>query len=215
MPDNERDASVLLVIDMQYDFLPGGSLPVQEGDRLIPVINRLMPRFPLVVATQDWHPAGHVSFASRYPGKSPGDTVDLPDGTRQFLWPDHCVQDTRGAELDRKLDRGPIRMILRKGSHPDLDSYSAFFENDRKTPTGLGPYLQGLGIRNVYLCGVAEDVCVFFSARDAVQLGFETMVIADAARGVDQPEGGLRKAREQMEAIGVSRIRSEDIERSR
>ena len=210
MPTESKAKRALLVIDVQNDFCPGGSLAVPEGNRVVPVINRLMPLFSLVVATRDWHPEGHVSFASRYPGKKPADTVTV-DGIQQQLWPDHCVMATRGAALHPDLDRRPVNLILNKGTKKDLDSYSAFFENDRETSTGLAPYLSGLGFSEVYLCGLAEDVCVFFSATDARMLGFRTYVIADAVRGVDIPKGSLAAAREEMETSGVIMVKSDFV----
>ncbi len=200
----------LLVIDVQNDFTPGGSLAVDGGDLIIPVINGLMPMFPLVVATKDWHPAGHVSFASRYPGKKPFDTFEVA-GETQTLWPDHCVQGTQGADFHPKLDTRRINLVLHKGTSIDLDSYSAFFENDRSTATGLEYYLAGLGFQEIYLCGLAEDVCVFHTARDAREVGFDVYVVADATRGVDLPSGSLVQAREKMKRAGVTYLASGDV----
>jgi len=205
-----RNRSVLIVVDLQYDFCPGGSLAVPEGDRIVPVVNAMMPTFPLVVASQDWHPDGHISFASQHEGKEPFDTVEI-EGEEWVLWPDHCVQTTRGAQLHDDLDQHPIKVIVRKGDKPRLDSYSVFFENDRETPTGLDGYLSGMGITDVYLCGLAEDVCVYFSAKDSVRLGFSTYVVEDATRGIDSPEGSLQKARDDMKQKGVQFITSKEL----
>jgi nicotinamidase/pyrazinamidase len=201
---------VLLVIDVQHDFCPGGSLAVEGGDEVVPLINRLMPRFDRVAATQDWHPPGHVSFASSHPGRKVLDTVDA-GGIPQVLWPDHCVQGSRGAELHAALDPRGIGLIVRKGMRAGLDSYSAFFENDGKTVTGLGPLLTGLGVRDVFLCGLATDYCVFHSARDALRLGFSVTLVADACRGVDFPAGGVAACLREMEAAGVRIAESADL----
>jgi nicotinamidase/pyrazinamidase len=201
---------VLLVIDVQNDFCPGGSLAVEEGDQVVPVINRLMPLFDRVVATQDWHPDGHVSFASSHPGKKVLDVVDA-DGIEQVLWPDHCVQGTRGAELSPLLSVGSIELVLRKGLRRRLDSYSAFFENDHTTDTGLRYYLSGLGAREVFLCGLATDYCVRSSALDARRLGFDVALIQDACRGVDFPVGNVEKALSEMKDAGVRLIGSVDL----
>jgi nicotinamidase/pyrazinamidase len=202
--------AVLAVIDVQNDFCPGGALAVKDGDAIIPLINSLMPRFPLVVATQDWHPADHVSFASNHPGAKSFDTIKAGN-ISQVLWPDHCVQGTRGADFHPSLENIHFRLILRKGTTPALDSYSAFFENDKKTLTGLSSFLKGIGVEEVYLCGLATDVCVYHSAMDAVRLGFHTFLIRDASRGVDVPEGNLSKAIKDMESSGVRIIESDMI----
>ncbi|HVP19543.1 MAG TPA: bifunctional nicotinamidase/pyrazinamidase [Spirochaetia bacterium] len=204
-------ARMLLVIDVQNDFCPGGSLAVEEGDQVVPVINRLMPLFNRVVATQDWHPKDHVSFASSHPGKKVLDVVDA-DGIEQVLWPDHCVQGTRGAELSPRVEVGRIELVLRKGLRRGLDSYSAFFENDHKTDTGLRYYLSGLGAREIFVCGLATDYCVRASALDARGLGFEVTVIQDACRGVDFPTGSVEKALAEMKAAGVRLIASEQVD---
>jgi nicotinamidase/pyrazinamidase len=195
----------LLVIDVQNDFCPGGSLPVAEGDRVVPVINRLAPRFEHVIATQDWHPAGHVSFASAHPGHSPSESIPLEalGGKPQQLWPDHCLAGSRGAELHPALDTRPFALIVRKGTHIDLDSYSAFFENDRRTATGLGYFLQGLGVEEVWLAGLATDVCVYHSAMDARALGFAVCLAEEACRGIDQPPGSLGERLAEMRTAGV------------
>ncbi len=192
----------LLVIDVQNDFCPGGSLAVEHGDEVVPVINALMPRFSLVVATQDWHPPDHVSFASAHAGHKPLDVVRV-GGIEQVLWPDHCVRGTRGAELHSKLDAAQVGLLLRKGRRSELDSYSAFFENDHRTDTGLQHYLKGLGVTEVVVCGLATDYCVLASAMDAVRVGFRVMLVEDACRGVDFPAGNVARAIRTMKEAGV------------
>ena len=192
----------LLVIDVQNDFCPGGSLAVDHGDEVVVVINALMPRFAVVVATQDWHPPDHVSFASSHAGHKPLDVVQA-GRIEQVLWPDHCVQGTAGAELHPRLEAARIGMLLRKGMRSGLDSYSAFFENDHVSDTGLQHYLRGLGISEVVLCGLATDYCVLASAMDARRAGFEVTVVSDACRGVDFPRGSVQKAVETMRGAGV------------
>jgi nicotinamidase/pyrazinamidase len=201
---------VLLVVDVQNDFCPGGNLAVPEGDRVVEVINTLMSRFYAVAATQDWHPEGHVSFASSHTGKKAFDVIEL-GGRRQVLWPDHCVVGSSGAEFHPDLNTDPFRAVFRKGSDPNLDSYSAFFENDRKTPTGVEDYLKGIGLTEVYLTGLAMDVCVYFSAMDAVHSGFKTYLVEDACRGIDSPAGSLTERIDGMKAAGVRIVRSGDI----
>ncbi len=201
---------LLLIIDVQNDFCPGGSLAVEEGDAVVPVINMVIPFFPAAAATQDWHPEDHVSFASSHSGRKVLDTVDA-QGIRQVLWPDHCVQGTRGAELHPRLDTRGIGLVLRKGMRRTLDSYSAFFENDRRTETGLKYYLKGLGIKEVFLCGLATDYCVFYSAMDARKLGFKAVLIRDACRGVDFPKGNVAKALEEMREAGVRMTDSKEL----
>lgn len=205
--DNE---SALLVVDVQNDFCPGGSLAVPEGDLVIPVINRLMPLFDIVVASQDWHPRGHVSFASTHPGKRAFDTIELR-GEEQILWPDHCVPGTDGARLHADLDTRSIVLIVRKGWHKDVDSYSVFFENDHVTKTGLEFYLKGMGIQKVFLAGLAQDFCVYFSARDALRLGFDTAMVEDATRGMDQPPGSLAGKMKELKKAGLRIVRASDI----
>ena len=200
----------LLLIDVQNDFCPGGSLAVDRGDEVVPVINRISPAFSRVVATQDWHPPTHVSFASHHAGRKPLESVDV-GGAPQVLWPDHCVQGTRGAELHPGLDTRGIGLILRKGARPSLDSYSAFFENDRTTSTGLSHWLRGLGVAEVFLCGLATDYCVFASAMDARGLGFAATLVEDACRGVDFPAGSVRRALSDMQKAGVRIIQSAEV----
>lgn len=194
--------SVLLLIDVQNDFCPGGNLAVEAGDEVVPVINRIMPSFSRVITTQDWHPPDHVSFASSHPGRRPLDVVEA-DGIVQVLWPDHCVQGTRGAELHPRLDPRRIGLLLRKGMRRGLDSYSAFFENDHRTDTGLRHFLKGLKLRELFICGLATDYCVLASALDARRLGFRVTLVRDACRGVDFPKGGIEKAIAAMQKAGV------------
>ena len=200
----ERD--LLLVVDVQNDFCPGGALGVPEGDVVVPVINRIQPGFAHVVLTQDWHPPGHQSFASTHPGHAPFETVEAAYGP-QTLWPDHCVQDTPGAAFHPDLETTKAEMIVRKGTRAEIDSYSAFYENDRTTATGLAGYLRERGVTRVFICGLATDYCVHFSALDAARLGFEAMVIEDACRGIDL-EGSLAAANQAMAEAGVAFIAS-------
>ncbi len=194
-----RDA--LLVIDVQNDFCPGGNLAVPHGDEVVPVINRLAPRFVHVVLTQDWHPAGHLSFASTHPGRKPYETIEASYGS-QILWPDHCVQETHGANLHPDLHIPHAQLLLRKGFNRQIDSYSAFQENDRKTSTGLAGYLRERGLTRVFLAGLALDFCVRYSAEDAKQQGFEAVVIEDACRAIDV-EGSLNATRERLAALDI------------
>ena len=200
---------VLLVIDIQNSFTPGGVLAVADGDAIVPLVNRLARRFDNVVLTQDWHTPGHVSFASSHPGKKPFETTTLPYGT-QVLWPDHCVQGTEGASLHRDLSIPHAALIIRKGHHRQVDSYSAFCEADGVTPTGLTGYLRDRGLIQVYLCGLATDFCVAWSALDARKAGFGAAVIEDACRGIDL-DGSLAKAWADMRAAGVRRLQSSDL----
>lgn len=202
------DADVLLVIDVQNCFMPGGSLAVADGDKIVPVINALATRFPNIVVTQDWHTPGHISFASAHPGAKPFDTAKLAYGD-QVLWPDHCVQGTAGADLSSGLTLPTAELVIRKGYHPTVDSYSAFNEADG-TATGLAGYLKERGIRRVFAVGVATDFCVCFSAIDARKAGFEAVVVDDACRGIDTA-GSLAKAWTAMTAAGVQKIVSADI----
>jgi len=178
------DSDVLLVVDIQNDFCPGGGLAVPRGDEVVPVINRLAVQFTHVVLTQDWHPRGHLSFASSHPGTQPYQTIAVAYGS-QVLWPDHCVQGTRGAAFRDDLNIRHAELVLRKGYHREIDSYSAFYENDRKTPTGLAGYLRERGLTRVFLTGLAFDFCVRYSAEDAHREGFKVIVIEDACRGID------------------------------
>ena len=200
----------LIIVDVQNDFMPGGALPTQHGDAVVPVINRLQPLFDVVIATQDWHPPDHGSFASNHPGHKPGETVDL-NGLAQILWPDHCVQGTHGAELHRDLDRVRIEKIVHKGTDPGIDSYSTFFDNGRRKSTGLENDLRARGVTDVYLAGLATDYCVLWSARDAKELGFRTHVVSDACRGVDLKPGDSERAFDEMRALGIDVLTSEEI----
>jgi len=193
----------LIMVDVQNDFMPGGALPAVHGDEVVPVLNALQPRFELVVATQDWHPPDHGSFASNHPGHKPGEVIDL-NGLRQILWPDHCVQHSHGAEFHRDLDRSRIDRIVQKGTDPVIDSYSTFFDNGRRKSTGLEDYLREHDITDVYLGGLATDYCVLWSARDAVSLGFRTHVVAGACRGVELQPGDIERAFEEMRSLGVN-----------
>jgi nicotinamidase/pyrazinamidase len=193
--------SALIVIDLQNDFCPGGALAVPEGDRIVPGINALMAEFPAVILTQDWHPSGHSSFATSHPGKSPYEMTQMPYGP-QVLWPDHCIQGSHGAEFHDGLNTARADLILRKGFNPAIDSYSAFFENDRTTPTGLHGYLQTRGITDLTMVGLATDFCVNYSALDAARLGYRVTVRRDLARGIDLG-GSLAAAEAGMTAAGV------------
>jgi nicotinamidase/pyrazinamidase len=203
------DASALLVIDVQNCFLPGGSLAVKDGDQVVPIINRLAKGFAHVVMTQDWHTAGHISFASSHTGKKPFETIDLAYG-KQVLWPDHCVQGTEGAALSKDLLIPQAELIIRKGYHKDVDSYSAFTEADGKTTTGLAAYLKARKLQHLFIAGLATDFCVAWTALDARKAGFEAYVIEDACRGIDT-QGSLAKAWADMAKAGVKRIQSGDI----
>ncbi|MEO9779605.1 MAG: bifunctional nicotinamidase/pyrazinamidase [Sedimentitalea sp.] len=191
----------LIVIDVQYDFCPGGALAVPGGDQIVGGINRLMVDFPTVILTQDWHPAGHSSFASSHPGKAPYETVEMPYGT-QVLWPDHCIQGTSGADFHEDLNTDRADMIIRKGYNPAIDSYSAFFENDKTTPTGLEGYLRTRGITDLTMVGLATDFCVNFSAVDAAKLGFSVTLDRDLCRAIDL-NGSLAAAMNGMAGAGV------------
>ncbi|MBP2235699.1 nicotinamidase/pyrazinamidase [Sinorhizobium kostiense] len=194
----------LIVIDMQNDFCPGGALPVEGGDEIVPAINRLIELAPHVILTQDWHPAGHSSFASSHPGMAPFETTTMPYG-EQTLWPDHCIQGSTGADFHPGLGWRTAELVVRKGFRAEIDSYSAFFENDHKTPTGLAGYLRERGITKVQLCGLATDYCVAFSALDAVAEGFSTSVVLDACRGIDL-NGSLAAMTARMRNAGVNLI---------
>jgi len=201
--------TALLIVDAQYGFMPGGGLPVAGGDAIVPVINRVAARFANVILTQDWHPAGHVSFAANHPGRKPYETIDLPYG-RQVLWPTHCVQGTRDAQVHEDLQVDRAQLIIRKGWNPQVDSYSAFVEADRRTTTGLAGYLNARGITDLYLCGLATDYCVSWSAQDARAAGFAATVIEDACRAIDL-DGSLAQAWADMEAAGVGRVTSDRL----
>jgi nicotinamidase/pyrazinamidase len=197
----------LILVDIQNDFLPGGALAVGRGDEVIPIANALQPRFDLVVATQDWHPAGHGSFASSHRGRRPGELGEL-GGLPQVFWPDHCVQGSRGADFASKLEMNRVETIFRKGTDPAIDSYSGFFDNGHRKSTGLGDYLKGRGATDVYVLGLATDYCVKFTALDARSLGFRTFIVEDGSRGVELQPGDVARAIEQMRGAGVEVVRS-------
>lgn len=192
---------VLLVIDVQNDFCPGGALAVPDGDAVVPLINRLAAHFPHVLMTQDWHPPGHASFASSHAGRQPFETVEVAYGP-QTLWPDHCVQGTKGADFHADLAADRAELIVRKGTNPAIDSYSAFYENDHETTTGLTGYLRTRGFKRLFMAGLATDFCVCYSAVDAAREGFEVVVLEDACRAIDL-EGSLADAKTRMAEAGV------------
>jgi nicotinamidase/pyrazinamidase len=196
------DGDVLVIVDVQNDFCPGGALAVPDSDAVIPVINRLAAQFAHVVLTQDWHPPGHASFASSHPGKRPFETIQAAYG-QQVLWPDHCVQGTKGAAFHSGLAVRHAELVLRKGFRPEIDSYSAFRENDRRTPTGLAAYLRERGLERLTLCGLATDYCVLFSALDAREAGFAVQLATAACRGIDL-DGSLAQAMQAMAEAGVT-----------
>lgn len=200
----------LIIVDVQNDFLPGGALAVPRGDEVIAVANRVSPSFELVVATQDWHPPDHGSFADNHPGKEPGDIIEL-GGLKQILWPVHCVQSTPGAELASALDTARIARVFKKGTERDIDSYSGFFDNGRRKATGLGDHLKERGVRDVYMLGLATDYCVKFTALDAADLGFHTSLIADGCRAVELLEGDAARALKEMKHAGITILRSADL----
>jgi nicotinamidase/pyrazinamidase len=200
---------LLLIVDVQNDFCPGGALGVPGGDEVVPVANRLSRRFPHVGLTQDWHPRGHVSFASSHPGRNPFETIDLNYG-EQILWPDHCVPGTKGAAFHEDLDTVTAEFVVRKGFRPEIDSYSAFRENDRKTSTGLAGYLRERGLKRLFLVGLATDFCVLYSALDAREEGFEAVVVEDGVRGIDLEDSEAR-AWKSMGESGAVRVREEDL----
>jgi nicotinamidase/pyrazinamidase len=196
--------NALILVDIQNDFLPAGTLPVPHGDEVVLVANRLMGsgRFDLVVATQDWHPRNHGSFASQHPGKKPGEVIEL-SGLTQILWPDHCVQNTGGACFAPGLDTRRLARVFPKGTDPGIDSYSGFFDNGHRKATGLGEYLKAQGVTDVYVMGLATDYCVKFTALDAHELGLNTHLVLDGCRGVDLKPGDCQRAIEEMQAAGV------------
>ena len=204
-----RADDALVVVDIQYDFLPGGSLAVAGGHEIIEPVNALAGRFANVIQTQDWHPAGHISFASSHPGLAPFQTIELPYGV-QVLWPDHCVIGTKGAEFSVALDIPHVQAVIRKGYRETIDSYSGFLENDHKTSTGLAGYLRERGLKRLFVCGLATDFCVAWTAEDGIEMGFETIVIEDATRAIDT-NGSLEASRTRMDAMGVGRINIADL----
>ncbi len=200
----------LLLIDLQIDFCPGGALEVQEGDQVIPIANALMEKFDLVVATQDWHPANHGSFAANHPWRKPGQVIDL-HGLQQVLWPIHCVQGSFGANFHPTLNQAGITKVFVKGTDPTIDSYSGFFDNGHRKATGLGDYLKEQGVTAVFVMGLATDYCVKFTALDALELGFATSLIEDASRGVNLKDGDVDQAVREMKEKGVSIIQSDEL----
>lgn len=202
--------NALILVDIQNDFLPGGALAVPEGDRVIAVANNLIPRFDLVVATQDWHPANHGSFAANHVGAEPGQLIRL-DGLPQVLWPVHCVAGTTGAEFAESLHVGAIDRVFPKGENPEIDSYSGFYDNGRKRATGLGEFLRNAKVTTVYVLGLATDYCVKATALDAVTDGFETYLVKDGSRGVDLTPGDVVSAEAEMVAAGIKLVASDEI----
>jgi nicotinamidase/pyrazinamidase len=199
-----NDNDLLLIIDVQSDFCSGGKLAVADGDAVVPVINRLAKRFQHVALTQDWHPSSHSSFATSQPGSAPFDIVSMPYG-KQTLWPDHCVQGTPGAAFHSQLETERAELVIRKGFRREIDSYSAFYENDRRTPTGLAGYLRECGLQRIFLVGLATDFCVYYSAVDARRLGFAAVLIETGCRAIDLA-GSLDAAWRGMAAAGVQRV---------
>ena len=195
--------NALLLIDIQNDFLPGGALAVRDGNQVLAVANALMPKHNLVVATQDWHPANHLSFASQHAGKQPGDVIQL-DGLDQILWPDHCVQGSHGAAFSPLLNRDGIDHVVQKGTDRSIDSYSGFFDNARRKATGLESYLRAHGVTEVHLVGLATDYCVRATALEAVDLGFQTVLVLAGCRGVELHPGDCQRAVDEMRAAGVT-----------
>src|SRR3979409_2391991 len=198
------DEDLLLIIDVQNDFCPGGALAVADGDAVVPVVNRLTERFDHVVLTQDWHPSSHSSFAPSHAGSAPFETLSMPYG-QQTLWPDHCVQGAPGAAFHPQLATGRAELVIRKGFRPEIDSYSAFYENDRCTPTGLAGYLRERGLQRIFLAGLATDYCVYYSAVDARRLGLQPLDLRGTCRAIDLA-GSLDAARTAMTTAGVQRV---------
>jgi len=211
MPANHKGKmKALIIVDLQNDFLPGGALPVPHGDEVIPLANELQRQFRLVVATKDWHPPDHGSFAANHKGKRPGDRIIL-DGIEQILWPVHCVQNTRGAEFAPLFDTTRIAHIFHKGTERNIDSYSTFFDNAHRRHTGLAHYLEERSIKDIYLLGLALDYCVKYSALDARQLGLNTHVILDGCRGIELEHGDISRALEEMKRDGTAILKSSDL----
>ncbi len=202
----------LILVDIQNDFLPGGALAVPEGDKVIPIANPLQPIFPVVVATQDWHPANHGSFAANHRGKNVFEQIEL-NGLPQTLWPMHCVQNTAGAELANALNSERIAKVFPKGTDPGIDSYSGFFDNGHRKSTGMGEWLKAQGVTEVFVCGLATDYCVKFTALDALQMGFKTHLIEDASRGVNLHPGDVVAAIQEMKHAGIQVVQSAELVR--
>jgi nicotinamidase/pyrazinamidase len=205
-----KSKKALILVDIQNDFIPGGALPVPDGDKVIPIVNALMSRFDLVVATQDWHPANHASFAANHRGKKPGDLIDL-NGLPQILWPTHCVQHTPGAEFVASLQIENLTRVFCKGTDPTIDSYSGFFDNGHLRSTGMGEWLKTQGVTDLYIMGLATDYCVKFTALDGRQLGFNVYLIEDGCRGVELHPGDIAKAIDEMKSAGVHPMNSANI----
>jgi nicotinamidase/pyrazinamidase len=205
----EVERCALLAVDIQNDFCPGGALGVPDGDAVVGPVNRLTRHFRHIIFTQDWHPADHLSFASSW-GKQPYEYAEI-GGLRQVLWPDHCIQGSIGAAFHPGLRTEAASMILRKGMHKALDSYSALFENDRTTPTGLEGWLRGVGVRSLWLTGLATDYCVYYTALDALRLGFEVCIVEDAVRGVDVPPGNVERVIAELHGLGAAFLRSDAL----
>jgi nicotinamidase/pyrazinamidase len=208
--NKELIVKALVLVDLQNDFVPGGALGVPAGDQVVPVANRVQSAFDLVVATQDWHPANHGSFAANHPGRKPGEIIEL-EGLEQILWPVHCVENTKGAEFLPGLDLSRVAEVFRKGVDPNIDSYSAFFDNAHRRATGLGQYLRQKGVGAVYIMGLATDYCVKFTSLDARQLAFDTYVIEDGCRGVELNPGDVEQALGQMREAGVQITKSNAV----
>lgn len=203
-------SNALILVDIQHDFMPWGSLPVPEGDKIFPAVNRLQEQFDTVVASQDWHPPDHLSFASNHEGRKPFEVTEV-DGLEQILWPDHCVQGSEGAEFVPDLDMSRVAQVFRKGTDPRIDSYSAFHDNGHRKATGLADWLRERGVDTVYIAGLAEDVCVFYTAMDAVREGFDTYLVEDATYGVNMNEGDVERCLAEMRGAGVHIIDSGDV----
>lgn len=200
----------LIIVDVQNDFLPGGALAVKDGDQIIPIINKLQKKFSFIVATQDWHPENHGSFAANHKGHEVGEFVSL-NGVKQILWPVHCVQNSHGAEFHQDLDTNNWSKIIQKGTNPLVDSYSGFFDNNKNGDTGLGDFLKSEGVREIYICGLAADYCVKFTVLDGIDEGFVTYLITDATKAVNLQEGDFEKALEEMEDHGAILVKSSSV----
>jgi nicotinamidase/pyrazinamidase len=207
---SRRSMNALIIVDLQNDFLPGGALPVPQGNEVIPIANELQRRFDLVVATQDWHPPDHGSFAANHPGKKPAHRIML-DGIEQILWPVHCVQNTHGAEFASSFDTSRVAHVFHKGIDPTIDSYSTFFDNAHRRHTGLAHYLEKRSIKEIYLMGLALDYCVKYSALDARQLGLNTHVIVDGCRGIELEPGDIGRALDEMKHAGAVLLKSSEL----
>lgn len=204
------DRRALILVDIQNDFMPTGALPVPKGDDVIALANQLQTKFDIVVATQDWHPPRHGSFASEHEGRSPGELIEL-NGLEQVLWPDHCIEGSEGAAFAEALDTESITRVFRKGSDPEVDSYSGFFDNGKRHDTGLGAWLKERGVADVFVCGLATDYCVKFTALDAAGLGLTTYLVEDACRGVELSEGDIERALVELREAGVRIVSSSEV----